>query len=105
MSKAFFNKHQRQLLFLTGVAIIIGTFLYFYQTPIINENEAISSATGILQNPPLEWNFENIDVENLQEGEIEGYLIPRTDGFFNKLFNKQQWAINVNSQEMGVLFF
>ncbi|WP_410799774.1 hypothetical protein [Lysinibacillus telephonicus] len=32
-------------------------------------------------------------------------MIPRTDGFFNKLFNKQQWTINVNSQEMGVTIF
>lgn len=90
---------------LFGIIIIIIGFSYFHQTPIIDENEAIAKATEILQNPPSEWDFNNLEIDNIQQGDIEAYITPRTDSIFNKLFNKQQWGITVKSQDIGVTIF
>ena len=76
-------------------------FLNFYKSPIISTDVALNNAEQYLLNPPKEWvnaiSFNGL--EELTEENISMYLIQK-NGFWNKLTNRMQWEITINSSEI-----
>lgn len=78
------------------VAIILMTFLYLYQSPIMNTVEAIIKAEKHLQNPPEEWakSIPNVDLKKVPIENVSAVL-QQKGGFWNQLTNRMQWEVTI----------
>lgn len=84
------------------ITALLLCFLYFYKSPVISTDIALNNAEQYLLNPPKEWvntlSFNGL--EELKEENISMYLIQKND-FWNKLTNRMQWKITINSSEIS----
>ncbi|QUW22922.1 PepSY domain-containing protein [Sporosarcina sp. Marseille-Q4063] len=82
---------------LVGLALImIMTFLFQYQAPIISTEEAVINAEKHFENPPVEWK-KSLSFSDLNEitPEIISVNLNQKQGFWNELTNKQQWEVQL----------
>ena len=87
-------------------SVLFCAFLYFYQTSIIEEHEAVSIALNTLRNPPPGFIFDISNPESLeQKAYIEAHLTERKRGFVNKIFNRQQWEVLINTDHIEVTIY
>lgn len=85
----------------TSIIVLLAVFLFFYQRPIMDETEVVLLAIEILENPPSELKIDRFNIENIQDENIQIELVNRKDSFWDKLLNRQQWRVNINTENFG----
>ncbi|MBD7908428.1 PepSY domain-containing protein [Sporosarcina gallistercoris] len=91
---------------LTLCAITLFGFVYSYQKPIIETNQAIHQAKQYLVAPPEEWKVSFSKVEDeIVPWEVNRTELTKQQGFFWGLMNKRKWEVEFKyeSQQVTVL--